>query len=103
MEAELECFNPSTGKADEYGELKGGFVIKVSLGLSRRLMNPKTLILRLLCQNFRFEAAVGMNGKVWIKSDSAKQTILICNAIKNSEFLSEAECKTMVKGMVEKL
>jgi hypothetical protein len=36
MEAELQCFNPSTGKSDGYGELKGGFVIKCSLGLCRR-------------------------------------------------------------------
>jgi exosome complex component RRP40 len=36
MEPELQCFNPSSGKADGYGELKGGFVIKCSLGLCRR-------------------------------------------------------------------
>lgn len=36
MEAELECVNPTTGKADGFGELKGGFVIKCSLGLCRR-------------------------------------------------------------------
>ncbi|RUS24410.1 hypothetical protein BC938DRAFT_473622 [Jimgerdemannia flammicorona] len=36
MEPELECVNPATGKADGFGELKGGFVFKCSLGLSRR-------------------------------------------------------------------
>ncbi|KAG0308352.1 exosome non-catalytic core subunit rrp40 [Dissophora globulifera] len=102
MEAELECFNPTTGKSDGYGELKSGFVIKTSLGLARRLLDPKTLILRLLGQQLPFETAIGMNGKVWINSASPKHTILICNAIKNSEFLSPQECTTMVKSLIEK-
>lgn len=38
MEPELQCFNPSSGKADGYGELKGGFVIRCSLGLCRRYL-----------------------------------------------------------------
>lgn len=36
MEAELECVNPQTGKADGFGELAGGYVFKCSLGLCRR-------------------------------------------------------------------
>ncbi|GJJ78165.1 exosome complex component RRP40 [Entomortierella parvispora] len=103
MEAELECMNPTTGKSDGYGDLKGGFVFKTSLGLARRLLDPKTLILRILGQHIPFETAVGMNGKVWINSANAKHTILICNAIKNSEFLSQEECVTMVKGLVDRL
>ncbi|KAI1317260.1 exosome non-catalytic core subunit rrp40 [Mortierella claussenii] len=103
MEAELECMNPTTGKADGYGELKGGFLIKTSLGLARRLLDPKTLILRLLGQHVPFETAIGMNGQVWINAASAKHTILICNAIKNSEYLNEQECTTMVKSLMEKL
>ncbi|KAF8936621.1 hypothetical protein EDD21DRAFT_140421 [Dissophora ornata] len=102
MEAELECFNPTTGKADGYGELKSGFMIKTSLGLARRLLDPKTLIMRLLGQHIPFETAIGMNGKIWINSASPKHTILICNAIKNSEFLNEQECATMVKSLIEK-
>lgn len=36
MEPELQCVNPTTAKSDGYGELKGGLVIKCSLGLCRR-------------------------------------------------------------------
>ncbi|KAF9961444.1 exosome non-catalytic core subunit rrp40 [Modicella reniformis] len=103
MEAELECFNPTTMKSDGYGELKNGFAIKTSLGLARRLLDPKTLILRLLGQHTPFETVIGMNGKIWVDSESPKKIILICNAIKNSEFLSDTECKTMVKTVIEKL
>ncbi|KAF8961684.1 exosome non-catalytic core subunit rrp40 [Entomortierella lignicola] len=103
MEAELECFNPTTGKSDGYGELKSGFTIKTSLGLARRLLDPKTLILRLLGKHIPFETAIGMNGKIWINSANPKHTILICNAIKNSEYLNPQECTTMVKSLIEKL
>ncbi|KAI8578663.1 hypothetical protein K450DRAFT_245941 [Umbelopsis ramanniana AG] len=103
MEAELQCFNPSTGKADGYGELKGGFVIKCSLGLCRRLLNPETPILSFLGEHFPFETAVGMNGRIWVNSEGPKYTILLANAIKNSEYLSEAQCKAMVDSLVDKL
>ena len=35
MEPELECFDAQTRKAGDYGELKGGFVVKCSLQLAR--------------------------------------------------------------------
>ncbi|KAL9559667.1 hypothetical protein PS6_000667 [Mucor atramentarius] len=103
MEPELECVNPKTGKADGFGELVGGFVIKCSLGLCRRLLNPNTPILSYLGEHFPFETAVGMNGRVWINSEEVKNTILISNAIQNSEYLSADECKQMVEDLVNKL
>lgn len=38
MEPELDCVNPTTGKADGLGELKEGNIIKVSTGLARRFV-----------------------------------------------------------------
>jgi exosome complex component RRP40 len=35
MEPEIECMNEA-GRADGFGELKGGFLVKVSLAFSRR-------------------------------------------------------------------
>ena len=103
MEAELECVNPKTSKADGFGELKGGYMFKCSLGLCRRLLNPDTPILVLLGEHFPFETAVGMNGRVWVNSEDVKNTILISNAIQNSEYLSAEECKQMVDDLVNKL
>lgn len=34
MEPELECFDAQTRKAEGYGELKGGFLVKCSLQMS---------------------------------------------------------------------
>jgi exosome complex component RRP40 len=36
LEPEIECVNPTSGKADGFGPLTGGFVITCSLGMSRR-------------------------------------------------------------------
>lgn len=66
-------------------------------------MNPNTPILTLLGEHFPFETAVGMNGRVWVNSEEVKNTILIANAIQNSEYLSAKECKEMVDGLVNKL
>ena len=35
MEPELECFDVNTGKAEGFGELKGGFIVQCSLRLCR--------------------------------------------------------------------
>jgi exosome complex RNA-binding protein Rrp4 len=44
-----------------------------------------------------------MNGSVWVNSEEVKNTILISNAIQNSEYLSAEQCKQMVEGLVNKL
>ena len=36
MEPELECFDAQTRKAEGYGELKGGFLVRCSLKMSRK-------------------------------------------------------------------
>jgi exosome complex component RRP40 len=43
-----------------------------------------------------YEIAVGMNGRVWINAASKKHTVLICNAILNSEFLKKNQTQSMV-------
>ncbi|KAF8895344.1 hypothetical protein BD779DRAFT_1498988 [Infundibulicybe gibba] len=81
MEPELECFDAQTRKAEEFGELKGGFITKCSLKMCRDLLDPKHFLLPLLGSRFPFEAAVGMNGKVWIKAKETRQTIAMTRCI----------------------
>ncbi|PWW76769.1 hypothetical protein C7212DRAFT_279783 [Tuber magnatum] len=49
IDPELECYDADSGKAEGFGELKGGFVFGVSLGMARRLLGDakKTRLLRL--------------------------------------------------------
>ncbi|KAL1922308.1 uncharacterized protein VTP21DRAFT_9847 [Calcarisporiella thermophila] len=103
MEPELECINPQTQRADGYGELKDGFVIHCSLGLCRRLLDPETPILNALAPHFPFEIAVGINGRVWINTASPKHTVLLANAVRNSEYLSRKECQEMVRELINRM
>lgn len=84
-----------------YGELKGGTVMKVSLGLARELLRPHNIVLDELAHHgIAFELAVGVNGYVWIHSTQPQYTICIQNAILNSEVLTEPQVRGMVKNLV---
>ncbi|KAI9482363.1 exosome non-catalytic core subunit rrp40 [Coemansia sp. RSA 989] len=100
MEPEIECFNSHTGKSEGYGELSGGFMFKCSLGLAHQLISAKAPVLNALGSELAFEAAVGVNGRVWINAESPEKTILVANAIKNSEHLNASQCKQMVKELL---
>ncbi|KAJ2828997.1 exosome non-catalytic core subunit rrp40, partial [Coemansia erecta] len=84
MDPELECYNSHTGKSEGYGELTHGFTFKCSLGMARRLLSAKAPVLNALGEKIPFEAAVGVNGRVWINAGTPEKTILVVNAIKNS-------------------
>ena len=84
-----------------YGELKGGTVTKISIALARQLLLPNNLVLAELSKNkFPFEIAVGVNGFLWIHSEQPDYTILIQNAITNSEVLTPEQIRAMVKSLV---
>ena len=87
MDPELECVNPSTGKADGLGELKGGMVFDISLGMARRLMMPDpagqgaVVVLEELAIRLPFEVALGRNGRIWIDAGSVAKTLVIGRAV----------------------
>lgn len=84
-----------------YGELKGGTVQRISLGLARELLRPQNAVLAELAQhNIAFELAVGVNGLVWVHSTHMEYTIMIMNAIQNSEIMTEPQVRAMVKSLV---
>ncbi|KAH6574692.1 hypothetical protein BASA62_002345 [Batrachochytrium salamandrivorans] len=87
MEPEIECTNPSTGKADGYGELKGGFMVKCSLGMCRS-WDIKSVSL---------ETAVGMNGRVWINAETPRQIIMIANLIRAADGAAPSKIPVMLK------
>ncbi|WWD04757.1 hypothetical protein V865_002828 [Kwoniella europaea PYCC6329] len=81
MEPEIECFDPNTGKAEGYGELKNGLVVSCSLHLCRHLLNPKFIILPTLAATIPFEIAVGLNGRVWFKTETVSESIALKRVI----------------------
>jgi exosome complex component RRP40 len=84
-----------------YGELKGGTCKKIPLGLARELLDPRNVVLQELSKSVSFEVCIGVNGWLWVHSPRPEYTILIQNAILNSQVLTEAQVRGMVKSLVE--
>lgn len=109
MDAELECVNPATGKADGLGPLTGGMVFTVSLGFARRLLMPKStteggvvVLEELGNMGLGFEVAVGRNGKVWVNSEAVRTILLVGRSLKESDEgkLDVEAQKKLVKKLV---
>lgn len=99
MDPELSCVN-SRGKAAGFGGLVGGFMFRCSIGLARSLLAPNCFVVKCLGKQLAYEMAVGMNGRVWVKTGSHRTTIMACTALQNSEFLSSnEEIVAMVNAM----
>ena len=84
-----------------YGELKGGTCKRIPLGLARELLDPRNLVLQELSKSLAFEVCVGVNGWLWVHSTRPEYTILIQNAVMNSQVLTEPQIRGMVKSLVE--
>jgi len=82
-----------------YGELKGGTLQKIPLGLARTLLSPNSVVLQELSK-LPFEVAIGVNGYLWIHALKAEYTILIRNAILNSVVLSPEQVRAMVRNLL---
>lgn len=98
MEPELVCVD-SDGKKNNMGVLDGGFIFKCSLNLIRKILNPKCQLLACLKNEWPFEMAAGMNGKIWIKANTMRETIALGNAILASEYASDEEIKSMCNNI----
>uniref|UniRef100_A0AAG5DHS9 Exosome complex component RRP40 n=1 Tax=Anopheles atroparvus TaxID=41427 RepID=A0AAG5DHS9_ANOAO len=87
IEPELVCVD-SHGKKGKLGVLHDGFLLTCSLNLVRKILNPKCRFLSLLAKELAFEMAAGMNGRIWIRGKTFKETIAVGNAILALEYVS---------------
>jgi exosome complex component RRP40 len=115
MEPEVSCMvlpgegNDSAGASRKdwmtnegtYGQLKGGSCLQISIGLAQELLKPTSVVLEALGNaKIPFEICIGINGIIWVDSERPEYTILILNAIQNSEVMSEEQIRGMVKSLV---
>lgn len=100
VEPECSCVNKQ-GKADGFGHLVGGYLFKCSTGLARKCLDPDSVVLNELGKHIPFEIAVGINGRIWVKSTTPENTILITNAILESEHLDAESTKKLVKKLIQ--
>lgn len=103
MNPELACTDAS-GKAGEFGALKEGYMFECSTGLSRMLLSTPTCpVLDTLGKKLSFEIAVGLNGRVWVNASSPSTTIVVANALINSEVLSGVQQKIMAEKLLQRV
>lgn len=67
-----------------------------------RLLNLECTLLKSLGKALSFEIAVGMNGKIWIKAKSVKQTIALARAISISEHMNKEEMNKLCRKFVDR-
>lgn len=94
VEPELVCVD-SHGKKGKLGVLHDGFMISCSLNLVRKILNPKSNFLSQLAKELPFEIAAGMNGRIWIRGRTIKETIAVGNAILALEYLPNDRIREM--------
>ncbi|KAG6010114.1 hypothetical protein E4U21_000148 [Claviceps maximensis] len=112
MDAEIECVNASTGKADGLGPLAGGMLFRISLGMARRLMMPKcvedgkvVVLLELGALGLHFDTATGRNGRFWVDSESTRTVIAVGRAVQETDErrLSVEDQKKLARRIVKEL
>ena len=84
---ELSCINPLEKKAWNSGEaffqeLKQGYVQDFPIDFCRLHLHAKEdYLLNRLGELFQFELCVGLNGKVWVKSEKPQHTVFTLSAL----------------------
>ncbi|EDO16208.1 hypothetical protein Kpol_1014p28 [Vanderwaltozyma polyspora DSM 70294] len=98
LEAEIECMDSTTGQDAGFGLLDEGMVAEVSLGFARQLLyNNDFPLLKLLAKHAQFEIAIGLNGKIWLKSNDIKNTLACYKSILDCSGKQIGEFNEIVK------
>jgi len=102
MEPELVCVD-SYGKKAGLGVLAGGgFMFSLPLHLVRRLLAPPVegwSLLKALGGSTAFEVAVGMNGRLWLRARSVRESVCLAQAIECSEHMTRQEVQVMCEKL----
>ena len=102
MEPELVCVD-SLGKKGKLGILNpDGMLFSCSLSLVRKILNQECPLFKLLAKEHKYELAVGMNGKIWMKAGpSVEETIAVANAILAAEFTPPDEMPALCSKIAQ--
>jgi exosome complex component RRP40 len=103
VDVELTCIDPTTGKDGGFGVLNGGYCFNISTAYARFLLfTPNAPILKKMVEKLQFEIAIGVNGKVWVKSDNSKSTMLCVYMISESEKWKQSEITENFEKIIKK-
>ncbi|XP_037959687.1 exosome complex component RRP40 [Teleopsis dalmanni] len=97
-EAEVVCVD-AVGKQRRMGKLPdGGYVFDCLLSTCQLILNKECTFLSELTKHFTFEIAVGLNGRIWVKSKYPKDTMAIVNAILSFQYMPEDMFKDLCQS-----
>lgn len=68
-----------------------------------RILNPQCVLMKSLGKDVPFESVVGLNGRVWVKTRSVKETIAVVNAIQAAENMTNDQIKFMCTRLMDSL
>eukprot|EP00811_Abedinium_folium_P006059 NODE_15574_length_1043_cov_2.293668.p1 GENE.NODE_15574_length_1043_cov_2.293668~~NODE_15574_length_1043_cov_2.293668.p1 ORF type:complete len:246 (-),score=92.90 NODE_15574_length_1043_cov_2.293668:305-1006(-) len=105
-QTELSCVDPELKKSWNtgevlYRELQGGINFEVALVAAQRLLAPDCYVIERLGEHFPFEICTGDNGRVWLKAATARETVLLLQAIRRSFGLTDVQTEALVAKMVQ--
>lgn len=104
VDVEIECIDPTTGKDGGFGLLEGGYVFDVNLSFARNLLfDVNHSLLNLLVKKCKFELAIGLNGKIWIKADELKYTLGLAKSIERSQSVQSSEFNKVINSTFKEL
>ena len=102
--AEIECMDSSTGQDSGFGLLEDGMVVDVTLGFARSLLFTNNHpLLKLLAQRCKFEIAIGVNGKIWIKADEVRDTLACYRCLISCTDANPQDYKAIVRDHFDQL
>lgn len=103
VDVELSCIDPVTGKDGGFGVLHDGYCFNVSTAYARYLLfSHNATILKKLVEKVQFEIAIGINGKIWVKSADPKSTMLCVHVLSESQNWKSSEINENFDRIIRK-
>lgn len=104
VEPELVCLDSTGLKKDRFGTLPiDGFIFECSINLCRKMLDDKFPLTRSLAKEYRFEMAVGVNGRIWVRGHNLRQTIGLCHAILGVEHVPKTDLDDYCRNIISEL
>ncbi|UKJ89248.2 hypothetical protein MACJ_002496 [Theileria orientalis] len=101
---ELTCKNVDEIKSFStnetyFGQLTNGMTIRIPLPYSKMLCNSTDNYMLTLLKDYKFQIAIGFNGKLWVNCGNNDLTLKICRFIKLSYGLSRGNSALETGGL----
>jgi hypothetical protein len=70
------------------------------IGRWHRLLAPECAVLTALGAHAAYEICVGLNGRVWMRAATPKQTVLVATAVQQADGLTPRQVAALVRDLV---